>query len=164
MRARQLLTLVLALVTAASLTLSSASSASAPRVIRLISIGTAPPVEVDKPPAGPSVGDTQKQSSRLLNAAPQFGKPKGAVVGKDSGTIRLVGPDQATFTGTTRLPGGTLRLSGRIVFVNNGFVVAVVGGTGVFNGAKGTVRVTATADENKSLNVYTLTYPAGSTA
>ncbi len=138
---------------------SGAERALPPNVIRLVSLTTSSDT-TDRPPAGPSAGDSETSTSRLSNAVAQFGKPKGAVVGKDSGTARY-GRAGATLNLLTRLPGGTLRVRGAIVLLNNAFVAPVVGGTGAFAGARGTLRVTGTGEPKRALNIYVLEYPAG---
>src|SRR5215469_16232341 len=67
-------------------------------------------VNHDKPPKGPSKGDTVVYRDELLNAKTQFGKKKGVKVGVDSGTLKFTGAHTATFTGEAKLPGGTLTL------------------------------------------------------
>lgn len=150
--------LVLVAVLAASVGTASAT-AQGPMTIRLVSVTTSDRLR-DAPPAGPSRGDTSVQTSRLLNAVAQFGKPRGAVVGRDSATIRLTGPTSATIDGVATLPGGALTLRGAMrVGAGNALVFPVVRGTGRFAGARGTVTVTPLGSENRALNVYRLVYP-----
>ncbi len=132
----------------------SASAANGTTVISLVSITTSDAF-LDKPPKGPSVGDTETSSSRLLNAVKQFGKAKGAVVGKDQGTIRVVGGATAVAKITTRLPGGTLQLAGHIEIRSDGTIlIPVVSGTGRFVGALGMLLVTPLKAKGQALNEY----------
>ena len=105
-------------------------------MISLVSITTSDRF-VDKPPKGPSVGDTQTSSSRLLNAVKQFGKARGAIVGKDEGTIRVVAGAAAVAKITTRLPGGTLQLAGHIDTRPNGTILIPVSAGTVGSSAPG---------------------------
>jgi hypothetical protein len=137
---------------------TAATAAQGPATIRLVSVGTGERLR-DTPPAGPSRGDASIQTSRLLNAVAQFGKPKGAVVGRDSATLTLTGPASATIAGGATLPGGTLLLRGVMRVAPGRLVFPVVRGTGRYAGARGTVTVTALAGQNRALNVYRLVYP-----
>ena len=150
--------LTLVAVLAASVAAGSAIAAP-PTTIRLVSVATSERMR-DAPPAGPSKGDASIQTSRLLNAVAQFGKPKGAVVGRDSATITITSPTSATITGVATLPGGTLILRGALRIGTNGEAMfPVVRGTGRFAGARGTVTVTPLGSETRALNVYRLVYP-----
>jgi hypothetical protein len=137
---------------------TAAATAQGPTTIRLVSVGISDRLR-DAPPAGPSRGDASVQTSRLLNAVAQFGKPKAAVVGRDSATLTLTGPTTAAIAGVATLPGGTLTLRGAMRVTPGGLVFPVVRGTGRYAGARGTVTVTALAGQNRALNVYRLVYP-----
>jgi Dirigent-like protein len=113
---------------------------------------------VDVAPKGSSKGDTIEYRDRLLNAKPQFGRAKGAVVGSDHGTMTFTGAHTATFSGVAVLPGGTLELRGRVVSVGKSFAIPVSGGTGRFAKAKGYVLVGPGA--KRALNTYMLSVPA----
>jgi hypothetical protein len=113
----------------------------------------------DRPPKGTSKGDTIAYRDRLVNAAAQFGRAKGAAVGTDRGTMRFTGPHAATFSGIATLPGGTLTLKGRVVPVSSTtFAIPVTDGTGRFAKARGYVIVGP--GTTRSLNVYSLTLPS----
>ena len=106
---------------------------------------------------GPSRGDRYVTTSRLVNAKRQFGAKKGTVVGSDRGTITLTGPRSARVNGVATLPGGTIRVRGPLDEQTNAtLVVPVVGGTGAFAGARGTLTINGT--EKRAWNVYRLTY------
>jgi hypothetical protein len=150
----------LALLAALALSVTAATAtAQAPMTIQLISVGTSERTN-DVPPAGPSRGDTSVQTSRLLNAVPQFGKPRNSVVGRDRATITLTGPTAGRIDGVTTLPGGTLVLRGAMrVQPGVGIVFPVVRGTGRYAGARGTVTILGSNDPLRAANIYRLTFP-----
>jgi hypothetical protein len=134
---------------------ASPAGAATPRVILVTSDTVATTVR-DLPPRGPSKGDTVAYRDRLVNAVAQFGKPRGSTVGTDAGTLTFTGAHTATFRGLTRLPGGTLTLSGPVYTLGNGgLVIPVVSGTGGFAGLHGTL--TVSPGRNHVLNTYRLT-------
>jgi hypothetical protein len=150
--------LLLAFVVAVS---AGAGTSSGPTRIVL----TVKPISsrtVDKPPKGPSAGDRSVEATRLFNAVPQFGKPTGAVVGRDQGTSVLDSPTSATGRGIAYLPGGTLTFSGRVKpdRQRGGFTIPVTRGTGAFAGARGTLWVVRVPNPTRVFNVYTLRYGA----
>jgi autotransporter-associated beta strand protein len=109
----------------------------------------------DVKPAGLSRGDRRIYRNTLRNAVAQFGKPKGAKVGSDSGTLTLTGAHTARYSGTARLPGGTLVVRGAVKPVNQTELrIAVVGGTGRYSSARGTL--TVGQGDRRALNVYRL--------
>jgi Dirigent-like protein len=114
----------------------------------------------DVEPKGLSSGDRITSTDRLYNLVPQFGKPTGALIGSDSGTFTVRTRKAATFGGIARLPGGTIMVRGRLVLGSARSTLAVVGGTGRFSRARGTVSVT-TVNASKGLarNVFRLTLP-----
>jgi len=148
--------LVIALAIAAVVAPSAA--ASPPSVIRLVSITTSES-SVDVPPRKDSAGDRQLFASRLLNARRQFGKPKGAVVGADHGTMKLTSPTSALLKTVATLPGGTIIAGGPLLSAGNGAVsVTVVSGTGLFAGAHGTLTILKPTGPKTAVNVYRLSY------
>jgi len=145
-------------LTAAAAVAPTAALASPPAVIRLVSVTTSYS-STDKFPKGPSVGDRQVFTSRLRNARAQFGRPKGAVVGSDRSTLVVTSTVQARMKTVTRLPGGTIAVSGLLRAAAGGAVtVPVVSGTGLFQGARGTLTILKPIDANTAVNVYRLTY------
>jgi hypothetical protein len=138
---------------------TATTAAAPPKVIRLLSITTAER-NFDVKPKGRSAGDHESFASRLLNRQVQFGKKTGAVVGTDSGTLRLTKKMVPLFEADARLPGGTIRTQGALTpFGNGGFRIAVVGGTGVFDGVRGSLTILAPINPKTAVNVYRLIYP-----
>jgi hypothetical protein len=114
----------------------------------------------DLQPKGTSKGDTIVYRNRLLNTARRFGRPKGAVVGTDRGTLTFTGAHTARYSGTATLPNGTVRLAGIVTPLANGVLqFKVAGGTGRYAKATGTVLVGS--GSKRALNTYHLTLPGG---
>ena len=112
----------------------------------------------DVAPTGTSKGDTIEYRDRLLNARAQFGRAKGAAVGSDRGTMTCTSAHAATFSGVAVLPGGTLRLEGKVIGLpNRSLAIPVAGGTGRFAKAKGYVVVGP--GTKRALNTYSLVLP-----
>jgi hypothetical protein len=146
------------LAVAAAPSLPARGQADKLTVIKLISITTSERRN-DVPPRGISVGDSEFSTSRLVNAVPQFGKAKGAVVGSDRSTTTLRSISTARVEGTATLPGGTLLIYGTVRFIRHGQVFPIAGGTGAFARAHGTVTISPLGnDDRRALNVYRLTY------
>ncbi len=129
--------------------------------IRLVSVTTQVAVANDVDPKnqlGP--GDVLAQKSQLRNAVRQFGKPNGAVVGRDIGTVTVVSQTVVAHKGTAVLPGGTIGFAGRVPVSGIGALLTlpVTGGTGNFAGARGRVEV-RTLRGNRASNIYRLTLP-----
>jgi hypothetical protein len=145
---------LLALVTA----LAVAPAAAAKKLtisVTSVSVSIKP---TDIAPKGASKGDTVVYRDRLLNAKAQFGRAKGAAVGSDRGTMTFTSAHAAKFSGVAVLPGGTLRLEGRVAALpNNALAIPVTGGTGRFAKAKGYVLVGP--GSKRALNTYALTLP-----
>jgi hypothetical protein len=114
---------------------------------------------IDTKPKGTSKGDRIVYRDTLVNAVPQFGKKKGAKVGSDQGTMTFTSAHSARFDGTARLPGGTVRIRGQVRAISNTVLqIRVVGGTGRYASARGTL--TVGPGDKEALNVYKLTLPA----
>jgi hypothetical protein len=146
--------LLLALVAAAVV----APAAEAKKVTLAVTSVSTSAKSSDVAPTGTSKGDTIVYRDRLLNAKAQFGRAKGAAVGSDRGTMTFTGPHAATFSGVAVLPGGTLRLQGKVIAVSGkSLAIPVTGGTGRFAGAKGFVLVGP--GTKRALNIYSLTLP-----
>jgi hypothetical protein len=81
----------------------------------------------------PNPGDVFSVKS-TLHSRPQFGRP-GAMVGSDIRTVTVLSRWKLDVKVTAKLPGGTLRAAGRIARESRR--LPVLGGTGVFAGARG---------------------------
>ncbi len=92
---------------------------------------------------------------RLANATGQFGRPTGANVGHDRGQFRYLSPTRMRIDGWTTLPGGRMHVRSMVRPVRGDIVaIDVVGGTGAFAGARGTVTVTPHPTTARTLLVY----------
>ena len=156
--------MILALALSTGVVALSAHGASAgseaSRTIRLISTTTQVNVLVDRAPKRvANAGDVFLARSMLRNGIAQFGKPTGAVVGGDVATVSLVSANRSDVKMTVKLPGGTLRVAGRVED-QRVQTIPVVGGTGAFAGARGTCAITGLdASGNRARNVYRLSLP-----
>jgi hypothetical protein len=134
-----------------------AGADAGPSTVRLWSVPTSNKV-TDVRPKGASKGDVVHQRTRLTNASAQFGKPNGAVVGYDVSVVRLTSPSQAILDVVVHLPGGTIHVHGKVFTDRAVLTYPVVGGTGVFAGARGTGTEIDDPSAPRALNVYHLTY------
>ena len=121
-------------------------------VIRLKSVTLSVSVE-EKPPKGVSKGDVYRARTRLLNIVPQFGKGAGVAVGSDYSILTVTSSTTAVVSGVATLPGGTLQLKGA-GRLGSHQPIPVVGGTGRFSGARGTL-----VSRSGQLNTFRLTLP-----
>lgn len=142
---------------------ASRTAGEASLTIRLISTPGRTVVR-DRPPKGLQSGDLSKGdsisgTSILRNAVPQFGKPKGAVVGSDTYSITATSPTHELFKVQVKLPGGTLRVQRRGSVLKSSNTVPVIGGTGTFAGARGCLCEASDLSGNRTLNVYRLRLP-----
>jgi hypothetical protein len=145
----------LALTLAAASTASAAGSPPAVLVIKVKSVSVGVTAN-DRPPKGLSKGDRLLERSRLLNVARQFGKPAGAVVGRDEALITLTSARAGTVEGVARFPGGTIRFRGVEQFAATA-PISVTGGTGRYAHARGTLTI---GKGDTPLNTYRLSLPA----
>src|SRR5437867_9194123 len=153
---RSALALLLGVAAAAVAVAASPGGAQSTIVIRL-NLEDVSRRLTDRPPKGPSAGDTELTTSRLRNAVAQLGRPKGAYVGSDRVMITVLGPKSGTIDGVVKLPGGTIKLRGRLRVLAHGAIAPLDGGTGAFAGARGTAS-TGRAD-GKVLQVYRVRLP-----
>jgi hypothetical protein len=128
--------------------------------IRVVSVTVAGKTIVDKEPKGVlNIGDVLQAKSNLRNERPQFGRPKGALVGSDVATLIIESETMGAARVTAKLPGGTIRSSGRVTHGGDAKAeIRVTGGTGVFAGARGTVSSRQLTRE-RDLNIYRLQLP-----
>jgi hypothetical protein len=102
-------------------------------------------------------GDTIRGTEILQNAVPQFNKPKGANVGTDRYVITAVAWQKITADFVTKFPGGTVHAHGAGK-AGSKPVVPIVGGTGNYAGATGSIEGQHLANGEK-LNIYRLQIP-----
>lgn len=142
--------------TALASVLAPAPHAERTRVIRLISTFDHATVVVDREPYGAvSRGDVIISFDRLANAMGQFGRARGAHVGRDRGVFRYLSPTRMRIDGWTSLPGGRMHVRSLVRPLRGGVVeIDVVGGTGALAGAHGTVTVTPYPTTARTLLVY----------
>lgn len=128
--------------------------------IRLISSPSGFEHFQDRPPHGvDSKGDFYRAGSILRNAVPQFGKAKGARVGTDDFLIKYLSTRQFRVRGRTTLPGGLLRVDTLMRKGQSGRFLPVTGGTGDFEGARGTMETIELSGFQRAVNVYRLRLP-----
>ncbi|HZO98353.1 MAG TPA: dirigent protein [Gaiellaceae bacterium] len=152
-----------ALLAAGLAALAGAPAAAAEKLTIQVTSVALSVKQTDRAPKGTSRGDTIVFRDRLVNAAAQFGRPKGAVVGSDRGTMTFTGAHTARFSGRAVLPGGTLRLEGKVVpLAGDSLAIPVAGGTGRFAKARGFLLVGP--GEKRALNTYSLTLPSAPVA
>lgn len=152
--------IVLLAALAAAIAASPAAAGQLTFEVTSVALSVTP---TDTAPKGTSKGDTIEYRDRLLNVDARFGRAKGAAVGSDHGTMTFTSAHTATFSGTAVLPGGTLRLEGKVIALpNHSFVIPVSGGTRRFAKAKGYVLVGP--GDTKALNTYVLTLPTAPVA
>jgi hypothetical protein len=135
------------------------AQAAPPRVIRLVANNISLQVVVDKPPIGTSKGDTIYTANELANATAQFGRPQYAAVGVDGGRVTNLDAARMSVDIRVELPGGSLRVRGRSRVVSLARVMPVVGGTGQFKGATGTLTAKEIPHTGEFSHVYRLRYP-----
>lgn len=139
---------------------SQNSTGSRTMTIRVLaSVTTARPV--DLPPRNvQSKGDRVFVESQLRNAVPQFGQPKGSIVGVDYSTITYLSSTRRLVNVQVTLPGGGLRLRATLTVANPNAIVRipVISGTRDFEGATGYSEARS-ASGNQTLNVYHLRLP-----
>ena len=102
-------------------------------------------------------GDTIRGTEILRNAARQFNEPKGANVGTDRYVIIAVAWQKVRVDFVTRFPGGTVHAHGEGK-IGSKPKVPIVGGTGLYVGATGSIEGQHLATGQK-LNIYRLQIP-----
>ena len=149
--------LALSGVAALVLVTTAAARPTAPTLIRVISVATAVTTH-DAPPKGPSKGDYVVIDDTLTNQVAQFGRKKGALVGTDHAVERNIGNNRVVVDGVARFPNGTIHFKGELKVDSKGIAaVPVVGGTGDYESATGTVAIAnLTRDGKTALNIYAL--------
>jgi len=149
----------IALAAGAALVGPATSGADSVYVLRLVSI-TVSGTLTDTGKPGPSRGDHFDMKDTLVNAVRQLGKPKGARVGSDRARLELVSATKSEISGIARLPGGTVTFEGGFTVRAGGtFAVPIVGGTGRWAKARGTLTVYPPFAQNRTINVFRIGVP-----
>jgi hypothetical protein len=144
----------------AATTTPSTTVATAPTSLTIVVNSVAlTSIAHDQPPKGASKGDSITFTDTLRNTSgSQFGKAAAAAVGSDEGKMSFTSKTTARLMGIATLPDGTIDFNGAVVVNSDGTIsVAVVGGTGKYAHATGSLKVgkgTKTA-----LNTYVLNFP-----
>ena len=141
---------------------STTRASTGPRTMTirvLASVTKANPV--DLPPRNvQNKGDRVFVESQLRNAVPQFGQPKGSIVGIDYSTITDISSTKRLVSVQVTLPGGGLRRRGTLNVSNPRarVKIPVISGTRDFEGATGYSEARS-APGQQTLNVYHLRLP-----
>jgi len=137
-----------------------ASSAHAQTVtIRLVSVQTEVEQHDTAPQGQANKGDSIDFRDLLLNTVPQFGKKTGKPVAYDVGTLLYTSKTAQTMKGVAIFPKiGTLSFAGPFVTAKDGATtIPITGGTGLFKGAKGFLKIGS--GQTKTPNTYVITVP-----
>ena len=108
-------------------------------------------VDVGRP--GRSIGDLRFASHMLQGAAPDLQRPVGGRIGTRSTTITVLGGGFSNVVATAILPRGSITAGG--VGRPTAGTLAVLGGTGAYANARGTMTVRR-LDARRALLVFTL--------
>jgi hypothetical protein len=141
---------------------STSQTSTGPRTMTirvLASVTKATPV--DLPPRNvQNAGDRVFVESQLRNAVPQFGRPKGSIVGVDYSTITFLSRTKRLVSVQVTFPGGGLRLRTTLDVSDPDALVRipVISGTRDFEGATGYSEARSASGE-QTLNVYHLRIP-----
>jgi hypothetical protein len=103
-----------------------------------------------------TTGDTIRGTEILRNAVRQFNKPRGADVGTDRYVILAVAYQKVRADFVAKFPGGTIHAHGE--GKPGSGKVPIVGGTGLYAGARGVAEGRHLATGEK-LNIYRLQVP-----
>jgi hypothetical protein len=114
--------------------IGGAAGRQSTRTIRLFSRETGQ-TKIDLGRHGNSPGDLEIATDRLYRA-----NGRGAPIGRDEATFTSFTGDVSDVSGTFTLPDGTIVVGGSVRF-GAPIVVAVLGGTGAYAGARGTLEL-----------------------
>lgn len=133
-------TVALMSIAAASSSTSTATSSSTTKTIHVIQPQSAAFTFVDVGAPGPSIGDYVVITSPFLNPTTHQKVGSGAIV---CTAVKHGSPPPLQCVGTASFAGGDITLQGIFVSVTGkANVLAVTGGTGAYQTARGTVTVT----------------------
>lgn len=142
---RKLTAFVLGSVLFALVGLSPAAALDSERVIRVYEPyaddARQPSVELDLGEKGEGPGDMFLRRETLFNSQRQLGKGRGARIGHVDVQIIIFKPGTIRLAGTFSFPNGTLEVGGSTSFARVS-VTPVLGGTGAYANARGTLEIT----------------------
>jgi len=145
---------VLALAVAAAVLAGGASAAPQQKTIRLVLVQqhmySNPAVGPSSPPRP---GMTMIFDQALYNAAPQFGKPKGALVGRASSICTIVSAQDLQCAVAAHLPDGQLALMGSGLLRSPNSTLAIAGGAGAYTDARGSASAHSTSQTRSLVTV-----------
>ena len=138
-----------------------------PGIALLIAVKTTQGPTVTQPHAPPGgVGDTFNSSLKLVILTAQLGKAAGSTLGtmhfqytirKQCTSFGKTCVATADFETVTMLPGGTVIANGKALSIAHpSITIPVVGGTGRYAGARGTVTISPSSTKTST---YKLTLP-----
>jgi hypothetical protein len=125
----------------------------------LLSTTLANGIVKDLPPKNKrSVGDVFWAHSSLTNRRPQLGRRSGAIAGVDYARFTVLSAHTLLVNVKAVLAGGAIRSKGRVDDRTQSDVIPVVGGTGRYAGARGSL-LNRQLDQAVAINVYRLRFP-----
>ena len=136
---RKLLLVPAAALFAAAMLVPAGTASSTATVLRFKDAQTS---FVLSPQGAPAVGSRLILTKTLYNAAPQFGKAKGARVGSVEVLCTIVSMSRAQCSVTAHVPNGEIVAMGAMKITDNGLsrnTFAIVGGAGAYSAARGIV-------------------------
>ncbi len=147
------------MLTAAATAMSASSASSSTQTIRLISASPQVDDFNDTGKRGWSQGDTMVIRTSLVNDVPQFGKRKGARVGRSIVIFKFTSDTAADAFGTFWLPPGSLGFEGYFKKSRPVAYRAFGGGRGVWANARGTLTGKMLSGQDRELHVIRLSVP-----
>jgi hypothetical protein len=156
---------VLVLVLVASALPTAASAKDKTMTIKILSLIRVTVPHDTAPKGRENSGDYVTYRALLVTVGPLFGKKKKNVpVGYELGTQTFTSATDAKIKSTVTFPGqGTIRVRGAMKSLKNGLTrVAIVGGTGKFQGAHGELLIGP--GDTRSINTYNLSLPESGVA
>jgi hypothetical protein len=140
---------------------AGSSAATAPAVIKLLSVTVTATTSAVPRPTGLPSGETPYREvtmrDRLYNGVGQFGRPRLAQIGTDTATELHFRAGREWISVVTKLPGGTLYTRGDLRRVGGVAIGKVTGGTGRYAGVRGTLTILDLPYRGLAANVYRLT-------
>jgi hypothetical protein len=141
---RTLITVAVATLLATLLGLAPAAALTSERVIRVYEPysddARQPSVDLDLGEKGMGPGDTFLRRETLYNSRPQFGRGRGARVGRVDVQITIFRPGTVRLAATFTFPDGTLETGGSTSLARVS-ITPVLGGTRAYANARGTVEI-----------------------